>query len=339
MNAHGESVEGLLASLSLFEGLRADEVGRIAARFAVDELRAGEQRTYGLDVASIRLVVVVAGRLDLEAQTVGRPLRARLEAGDRYGDLALQTNHPRQVTLTADEDAVLATIDRAGLESIIDDYPAVALPLADGLARELSLKLDHVRQLMEVHAEGFSPAQLEAAIAERRDALTRRAARVSRLSPAALFRRLVVRRGAEPPFWMLIGFIVALGGARLVVATILKYGLEKQLFALVHTGNDPNPMHVHHFNYGLILIGSAGLSALFPFGRRILRVLSLLFGIGCGLVFDEFALFWNLNPEYAQGLSLLASWVSVAVLLLLSYFRAFWAALLRRSFRALRGTR
>ncbi len=76
---------------------------------------------------------------------------------------------------------------------------------------------------------------------------------------------------------MLVGFIVALSGARMVVATILKYGLEKRLFALVQ-GRDP----VHHFNYGLILIGSAGLSALFPFGRRILRVLALLFGIGYG---------------------------------------------------------
>ena len=54
---------------------------------------------------------------------------------------------------------------------------------------------------------------------------------------------------------MLVGFSSSLGGARLVVALILKYGLEKQLFALV-PGNDPNPMHVHHFNYGLIVAAS-----------------------------------------------------------------------------------
>ena len=85
-----------------------------------------------------------------------------------------------------------------------------------------------------------------------------RGARVTRLSPAAIFQRLVTSRGAEPPIWMLSGFLVALGGARLVVHLILKYGLEKRLFALV-PGKDPNPMHVHHFNYGLILICAAGV--------------------------------------------------------------------------------
>ena len=128
---------------------------------------------------------------------------------------------------------------------------------------------------------------------------------MTRLSPRALFNHLVVQRGREPPFWMLLGFLVALGGARLVVGLILKYGLEKRLFALV-PGNDPNPMHVHHFNYGLVLIGAAGLAALAPFGRRGLRVLAFAFGVGAGLVFDEFGLIYNLNPEYAQRSSLIA---------------------------------
>jgi hypothetical protein len=137
---------------------------------------------------------------------------------------------------------------------------------------------------------------------------------------------------------MLSGFIVSMSGARLVVALILKYHLEKQLFALV-PGHDPNPMHVHHFNYGLVLIGVSGLAALFPFGRRALRVLAFAFGVGCGLVFDEFALFWNLNPEYAQSLSLIAAAIMVSVLLQLTYFGRFWAAVARRLFYSVRGAR
>ncbi len=137
---------------------------------------------------------------------------------------------------------------------------------------------------------------------------------------------------------MLAGFILSLGLARLTVATILKYGLEKQLFALV-PGNDPNPEHVHHFNYGLILIGASGLAALFPFGRRLLKVLAFAFGLGAGLVFDEFALFWNLNPEYAQSLSLIAAGVMAGELVQLTYFRHFWTALARRSWLKLRGAR
>jgi hypothetical protein len=98
-------------------------------------------------------------------------------------------------------------------------------------------------------------------------------------------------------------------------------------------------MHVHHFNYGLILLGTAGVAALFPMGRRALRLLSLAFGFGCGLVFDEFALIWNLNPEYAQGLSLYAAALAAVLLVQLAYFRSFWTALARRAWLRVRGAR
>jgi hypothetical protein len=133
------------------------------------------------------------------------------------------------------------------------------------------------------------------------------------------------------------GFLVSLAGARGVVALILKYHLEKQLFALV-PGEDPNPMHVHHFNYGLILIAAAGLTALFPFGRRALRALAFTFGVGAGLVFDEFALFWNLDPEYAQALSLYSAAIALLLLVNLTWFRKFWLALGRRAWQLARSS-
>ncbi len=76
---------------------------------------------------------------------------------------------------------------------------------------------------------------------------------------------------------------------------------------------------------------------MFPFGRRMLRGLALLFGLGAGLVFDEFALFWNLNPEYAQELSVIAAGLAIAVLIQLTYFRRFWTAIVRRAWLGLRG--
>ena len=98
-------------------------------------------------------------------------------------------------------------------------------------------------------------------------------------------------------------------------------------------------MHVHHFNYGLVLVGSAGLAALFPFGRKVLRLLALAFGFGCGLIFDEFALFWNLNPEYAQGLSLFAAGIAGGALAQLVWFRDFWKAMARRLWLIVQGVR
>ena len=64
-----------------------------------------------------------------------------------------------------------------------------------------------------------------------------------------------------------------------------------------------------------------------------------MFGLGAGLVFDEFALFWRLDPEYAQELSVIAAAMAAAVLLQLTYFRSFWGALVRRAWLGLRGTR
>ena len=52
---------------------------------------------------------------------------------------------------------------------------------------------------------------------------------------------------------------------------------------------------------------------------------------GCGLVFDEFALFWNLNPEYAQTLSLYSAAIALVMLANLTWFREFWVAVGRRA--------
>jgi CRP-like cAMP-binding protein len=333
-----EELETILSSLSLFEHLRADEIGRIAKRFALSTLGTGESKSFAATMDAARLVVVVKGRVALEVKAGAGALRSTLEPGDRCGETALLTALPRATTITAELPSEIATIDVAGLDALLVEIPAIALPLSTELASELAAKDDAVRQLLELHAERLPAEQMTAAIAERRAFISRHGARVARNSPRALFRRLVVQKGAEPPFWMLAGFILSLGLARLTVATILKYGLEKQLFALV-PGNDPNPEHVHHFNYGLILIGASGLGALFPFGRRLLKVLAFAFGIGAGLVFDEFALFWNLNPEYAQSLSLIAAGVMAGVLVQLTYFRRFWTALARRSWLKLRGAR
>jgi CRP-like cAMP-binding protein len=333
-------VEAVLAQLSIFGGLRPDEIGRMAPRFQVEKLGAGQTRTFAATPAEARMIVVVHGHVELEVESAAGKLQSRLEPGDRHGDIALLAGTLLPVRVAAaDGDATIATIDRAGLDAILEEVPAVALPLASELASELRSRQDVARQLMELHAEGLPPEQLRAAVDERRRALSRRGARVVRTAPAALFRRLIVQKGAEPPFWMLAGFIVALAGARLTVFFILHFHLESQLFALVKTGNDPNPMHVHHFNYGLVLVGTSGLAALFPIGRKALRVLAALFGAGMGLIFDEFALFWNLNPNYAQEASLVAAGAAVVVLVQLVWFRRLWVALARRAWLTVRGAR
>lgn len=331
-----EAVESVLGGVSFLAPLRPDEIGKIARRFELATLPPEATRTLGATAPESRLLVVISGIVDLSVDDPTGEVRARLRPGDRYGDADLLAGHARAVTLRARRRSCIALLDRAGLDAVLREYPVVALPLASELASEVRTRNDQVRQILELAAGKPSRAQLEAAIRSRRRTLAMSGAAVRRLSPGALFRRLVVERGSEPPFWMLIGFLASLAGARLVVFLILKYKLEKQLFALV-AGTDPNPMHIHHFNYGLIIASTAGLAALLPFGRRTLRLLAALFGIGCGLIFDEFALFWNLNPDYSQGLSLISAAIAALALVQLTYFRAFWLALIRRLAQATRG--
>ena len=329
-------LEAVLANVAIFEHLRLDEIGRIARRFEIVNLAAGQR--HGDEASGARLVVVVRGEVEIEVREHGATLHARMVTGDRFGTSSLITETVLPFAVVARTPATLAIIDRAAFSAVLGDFPAIALPLARELASEVAMRDDFLRQLLELHAARLPERELYAAIEERHAAQHRRGARVMRSSARGLFHRLVVEKGAEPPFWMLVGFLVSLGGARLVVHLILKYHLESRLFALVQ-GPDPNPMHVHHFNYGLILLGAAGLAALRPLGRRVLRALAFVFGLGAGLVFDEFALFWRLDPEYAQELSVIAAGMAAAVLLQLTYFRSFWGALVRRAWLGLRGTR
>ncbi len=335
MGASVTELEAVLTELAIFENLRVDEVARIARRFELVERAAGERCE---DRPEARLVVVVRGVVDVEVTEPSGTLRARMAAGDRFGTFSLVTGYVKPFVVIARAPATLAIIDHTAFEAVLAEFPIIAVPFARELANELASRDDFMRQLLELHAAKLPADQLAAAIAERRTARQKRGARVVRTSTRGLFHRLVIARGAEPPFWMLVGFLTSLGGARLVVHLILKFKLEKQLFALV-PGTDPNPMHIHHFNYGLFLIGATGLAALFPLGRRMLRRLAFIFGIGAGLVFDEFAIFWNLNPEYAQELSVIAAAMAAAVLLQLVYFRRFWGAVARRTWLSVRGTR
>lgn len=332
-------IASVLAHVSIFEHLRPDEIDRVARHFTTESLGKGDVRAYGATEGDARMVVVVTGHARLEITSGTNTSHSDMEPGDRFGDLALVSGHVRPFAIVAREATCLAVIDQAKFAALLAEFPAIALPLAGELSTELRATNDSVRRLLELHAERLPVEELRVAVEEQRREVARHTASVSRLSPGAIFRRLVVQEGAEPPFWMLAGFIVSLGLARLVVYLILKYHLEQQLFALVRGGTDPNPKHMHHFNYGLVLIGTAGLAALFPFGRRALRVLGFAFGFGMGLVFDEFALLWKLNPEYADPASLIACGIAVAVLVQLTYFRRYWTALARRLWFKLRGAR
>jgi|GEM_PF-1090125 len=323
-------LESALGAVSLFAHLRPDEIGRIATRFECRDLVPGlpEPLVHGSDSRGHhppQFILVLSGVVELSVEDPLGDLHARMRPGDRYGMAMLLTGHTRQVSIRPLRRCKVATLDRPGLEAILREFPAVSLGLVAELATDLRKRNDQIRRVLELQTAGLPLARVERELAHVRRALSLRASGVRHASASGLFRRWVVEKGTEPPFWILVGFGLGLVGSRITVHLILKYHLEKHFFALV-AGSDPNPVHIHHFNYGLLLVGVTGLVSLSPWGRRAQRTLALLFGFGCALVFDEFALFWNLNPDYSQGLSLISAGIAAVILLQLAYFRRFWAA-------------
>lgn len=67
--------------------------------------------------------------------------------------------------------------------------------------------------------------------------------------------------------------------------------------------------HIHHLNYGIVLLAAVGSYLLFKPPAN-LRFVSVLYGVGLGLTFDEFGMWLNLGGSYWQR----ASWDAVAVI-------------------------
>lgn len=77
------------------------------------------------------------GRIALEVDGASGTKRAQMVPGDCHGELALLTGSGHSTRLASKRGATLATLDRAGLDAILLELPAVARPLAEELAHEL----------------------------------------------------------------------------------------------------------------------------------------------------------------------------------------------------------
>ncbi len=95
-------------------------------------------------------------------------------------------------------------------------------------------------------------------------------------------------------------------------------------------------IHIHHFWYGLALLSTAGWMGIAWRNERLYRLYALMYGLGAGIVGDEFGLFLtqgNYQSEitYVFFIAVL-SFVIIATLLL-RYRAALKIELLKLSFR------
>ena len=58
-------------------------------------------------------------------------------------------------------------------------------------------------------------------------------------------------------------------------------------------------MHIHHYVYGIFILVIAGYLAMIFKGPRATSWIALLYGLGVGLTFDEFGMWFN--PPFQRG--------------------------------------
>jgi len=112
---------------------------------------------------------------------------------------------------------------------------------------------------------------------------------------------------------VLFSFILTFIAARVVVLLIMARYLPDLYLILGGT-------HVHHLNYGIVLL--AGVAAYLLFRRPAGGALALtatLYGVGLALTFDEFGVWLHLGGSYWQRGSFDAVVVISAVLALIAY--------------------
>jgi len=325
-------LDALLNGVPFLAPLRPDELLRAARRFRIVDLAPGEKR--GLAVETPECAVVLEGAVAVEASPIDGfpPVRERLDRGDHLGVHALLAGRAFAGRIEALTAARVALLDAQGYADIETEFPVVAIPACASLARELAWKDDLLREVASIRTEALDPDERREALAARRRRIARRLAqRGSRLSAWVAWALDVVRGWMrEPAFWMLVGFLGAFSGARAIVHWIFSHHAEERLFNLHKIHGFDNPIHIHHFNYGLILVTITSLLAFFPAFRQHLRLLGFFFGLGAGLIFDEFGLIWRLDPNYYQGISWVAVAVVATILGQLAFLRGAWSRRLGR---------
>src|SRR5262249_38661725 len=91
-------------------------------------------------------------------------------------------------------------------------------------------------------------------------------------------------------------FLLALAAAFLLTVGVVR--IFSVSFPRMHWEPVPG-LHLHHYVYGIFLLTLAGYLALIFKGPRSTMWIALLYGLGVGLTFDEFGMWFN--PPFVRG--------------------------------------
>lgn len=89
-------------------------------------------------------------------------------------------------------------------------------------------------------------------------------------------------------------------------------------------------IHIHHFSWGILLMAVTGFLAIWDIRPAIVSKLAILYGIGLGLTFDEFAIWLRLNDDYGARLTYDSIIIIILIFLNIIYFPGFWTKVGRK---------
>ncbi|MEI7603864.1 MAG: hypothetical protein WCJ19_02490 [bacterium] len=113
---------------------------------------------------------------------------------------------------------------------------------------------------------------------------------------------------------IIISFLITVGLSRLIV-----FFIENKIASSFFKYNIIGEYHIHHFTYGIIILSIIGYVSLFISNRFNKTWIFIIYGIGLGLVFDEFGLWLKLEPLYDQIVSIVAI-ILISIFLIISAF-------------------
>jgi hypothetical protein len=142
-----------------------------------------------------------------------------------------------------------------------------------------------------------------------------------------IFKYLFISRLREIPFIIFLSFLLTFVVTRLYIY-ITNHDLLEALPLIEQVSIKGT--HIHHLSWGIILLAIVGFWALYDLRPHVHRLLAILYGIGLGLTFDEFALWLMLKDNYYARSSYDAIIIVSLILLNIIYFPGFWSRMSKR---------
>lgn len=133
----------------------------------------------------------------------------------------------------------------------------------------------------------------------------------------------------ELPFIIFVAFILTFIGSR----AIAYFG--GGAFSIVVKG-----VHIHHLAYGIVILSLVGLYALvFAPKDKDLYKTAFFYGVGLGMVYDEFGMWLHLRDDYWIRQTYDAVGIICALFINYLYFDSFWRKVGRKLFWPVRKVR